>query len=137
MRRLIVILLCIVPAACTNELDQSTRPQNLVGTYSLVNYGGSALPATIRNDSIVVKVVSGTLALNADNTWVEIVNLKSTIRTTTTTSASSGAGSYSVIRQYAYVTFSDTLNKYTFSGVAAGNNVTLQTISGQQMVYRK
>ena len=52
MRRffaLLAVAALSASAGCTSEIDQSTRPENLVGTYHLVSWGSVLAP---RNSSV-------------------------------------------------------------------------------------
>lgn len=138
MRRPLALIALLVLAACTNEIDQSTRPQNIIGSYQLLSYGGKTLPATIRADSLTVVVQAGTLVLNADRTWTESVDMTTSLRGTIIRSGSvGGAGTWAQVRQFAYLIFNDTVNGYQFSGLAAGGDVVLDNVGGEQLIYRR
>ena len=138
MRRPLALIALLVLAACTNEIDQSTRPQNIIGSYHLLSYGGKTLPATIRADSLTVVVQAGTLVLNADRTWTESVDMTTSLRGTIIRSGSvGGAGTWAQVRQFAYLVFNDTVNGYQFSGLAAGGDVVLDNVGGEQLIYRR
>lgn len=137
MRRLCLLLALALVAGCTNEIDQSTRPENIVGTYQLVSFAGARLPARIRTDSVVTDVISGRLVLNADATWSETVEVTSRFRGQTQTLPSVSSGQWSLLRDYAYITFNDVVNGYTFTGTASGGSVVVETVSGQLLVYQQ
>src|SRR5215212_5831756 len=50
MRRFAALLAAVILTACTNEIDQSTRPTAVVGSYQLRTYGGRSLPAQVSTD---------------------------------------------------------------------------------------
>ncbi len=137
MRRSLPLFALAVLGACTNEIDQSTRPENIVGSYQLVSYGGAALPAIITADSGIVTVVSGNLILTAERGWSETVGVTATIRGVTSSAPVVSSGTWSQVRPLAYLAFSDTVNGYRFSGMAAGGSIILETVSGRQLIYRR
>ena len=55
MRRYAAIGALAILGACTNEIDQSTRPENVAGTYRLTSYGGKLVQkiGTLRKDGII------------------------------------------------------------------------------------
>lgn len=138
MRRSLALAAALaVLGACTNEIEQSTRPENIVGSYQLISYGGAPMPATIRSDSLTVVVSSGSLVLGADRTWTETQDVTTTFRGAINSGPVSGAGSWTQVRPIAYLAFRDTVNGYQFSGIAAGGDVVLETSSGRRLIYRR
>ena len=138
MRRLAALLGLAALAACNTDIDQSTRPDFLAGTYHLVSLAGAPLPAPTTIDTVPAQLVSGGLVLRANGTWTETLFL------TTASPAgvkkfvtSSGAGSWVILRDFAYIAFTDQTNAYSFSGIASGNMVVIKTAGGQEMVYRR
>ncbi len=55
------------PAAATGAAD-TTKRQDIVGTYTLVSINGNALPYTMTHEPPGVRVTSGTFTINADGT---------------------------------------------------------------------
>jgi hypothetical protein len=137
MRRSLAILALAGLSACTNEIDESTRPENIVGTYQLVSYGGAALPTTIRSDSVTVVLLSGTLVINSDRTWTETQLVSTTFRGVTASSPLAALGNWTQVRPLAYLAFNDTVNGYQFSGTASGGSVVLESATGRQILYRR
>ena len=138
MRRLAAILGLAALTACNTDIDQSTRPDNIAGTYHLATLGGTPLPAATTVDSISAQLVSGELVLAVDGTWAESLTLTTVSPTgVKQTATSSGAGTWIILRDQAYIAFMDRLNAYSFSGVGSGNMIVLETTGGQQMVYRR
>ena len=133
MRRLALLVgIALATASCTNEIDQSTRPENVVGTYTLVSYGGT-LPATYATDaSGTSQVIAGELVMTTDRHWTQTFTVALGSQTFLTTSE----GSWALIREQGFVSFYDTINKYQFTGIAAGGQVTLTTQSGREVVFR-
>ena len=138
MRRLAAILGLAALAACNTDIDQSTRPDNIAGTYHLASLGGAPLPAPTTIDSTSFQLESGELVMTADGMWTESLALTtvspSGVKQLTT---SSGAGSWVILRDQAYIAFMDRRNAYSFSGVGSGNMIVLRTTGGQEMVYRR
>jgi hypothetical protein len=137
MRRFLALAALVVLGACNNEIDQSTRPDNLVGTYKLVSWAGTPLPVTIRADSVRVEVLSGQLVLTSAREWSETLSLKGTYKGNSQIDAHLGAGTWSNVRDFADMSFYDKVNDYAFSGTAAGGTVVLTNVNGDQLVYRR
>ena len=137
LKRSAAVAVLAILGACTNDIDQSTRPDNVAGTYHLSTYAGAALPTTRQVDTLTVQVVSGELILGTDYTWTEALTLRPTTSTTSQTFTELGAGTWNIIRDYAYIAFTDKKNAYQFSGVASGRTIVLQSANGAQMIYRR
>ena len=138
MRRLALLLaLALATTSCMNEIDQSTRPENIVGTYTLVTYGGK-LPAPYSTGSAgVSQVIAGELVMSSDRTWTETLTISTPIGGSAQTFLLMSEGSWSIIREQAYVIFNDKTNGYQFSGIAAGGQVTTNTESGKEIIFRR
>ena len=138
MRRLAALLAVVLLSACTNEIDQSTRPSSVVGTYQLRTYGGRSLPAVVSSDQIgVTEVVSGELVIGADQTWTETRIIRFTQGTTSQSLTFGTSGSWVFLRDYAYMQFNDKVYAYQFTGTAAGGSVTLNLNDGNAVVYSR
>jgi hypothetical protein len=137
MRRFLALLALVALGACSQEIDQSTRPDNIVGSYHLVSFGGTVLPATIRADSVNLQVLDGTLILASDGQWSETVSVQVRSGGTTQVQAVTTFGSWNNVREFAYISFFDMTNNYQFSGTASGATVVLNTVNGDQLVYRR
>ncbi|CAN5903990.1 hypothetical protein BH11GEM1_BH11GEM1_27770 [soil metagenome] len=138
MRRLAALLGLAALAACSTDIDQSTRPDNLAGTYHLVSLAGAPLPAATTIDTVSAQLVSGDLVLTADGMWTETLSLTTASPTgVKQLLTSSGAGTWVILRDFAYIAFTDRINAYSFSGIGSGNMVVLKTVGGQEMVYRR
>ncbi len=137
MRRLLALAAVLLLAACNNEIDQSTRPDNLTGTYKLVTYGGTLLPVAIRSDSVKMEVLSGQLIINPDGTWSEAIGIKTSFKGNSSVDNVITAGSWSNVRPLAYMSFYDKVNGYSFSGTGSGGTIVLNTVAGDQLVYRR
>ncbi len=138
MKRLAAILGLAALAACNTDIDQSTRPDNLAGMYHLASLGGKALPAPTTIDTFPAQLVSGELVLAANGTWSETLGIRAVSSTGVKPVVQFPAGgTWLILRDYAYIAFTDKVNAYSFSGVAAGNTVVLRSAEGQDMVYRR
>jgi len=72
MRRLAALLAAVILTACTNEIDQSTRPTAVVGSYQLKAYGGRSLPVQVTSDvNGTMEILSGELVIGSDKSWTE------------------------------------------------------------------
>ncbi len=137
MRRILALLALTALGACSSEIDQSTRPVNVAGVYHLVSFGGTILPATIRADSVNLQVLDGTLTLASDGEWSEVLSVQARSGGVTQVQAVTTFGSWNNIRQFAYISFFDKANNYQFSGTASGATVVVNTLNGDQLVYRR
>jgi hypothetical protein len=137
MRRFLALFALAAVSACSSEIDQSTRPNNIVGSYQLVSFGGTVLPATIRADSVNLQVIDGTLTLASDGAWSEVISVQSRAGGVTQVLATTTFGSWNNVRPTAYISFFDRVNSYQFSGTASGGTVVLNTVNGEQLVYRR
>jgi hypothetical protein len=137
MRRLLALAALLVTGACTNEIDQSTRPINLSGVYNLVSYRGEPLPVVVRNDSVKKEILSGQFTIDADKLWSETLRVRTTFKGSSSIEFVLSAGSWSSVREIAYMSFYDRVNNYAFSGLAAGGSVVMTTVTGEQLIYRR
>jgi hypothetical protein len=139
MRRLAALLAAvIVTAACTNEIDQSTRPTSVVGSYQLKAYGGRIPPVQITTEAAgTMEVLSGELVIGADKSWTESRVYRYTENGVTQQMAFGSAGSWTFLRDSASMQFNDKQFGYQFSGVAAGGSVTLSLNDGYTAIYSR
>jgi hypothetical protein len=138
MRRIAALLAVVFLAACTREIEQSTRPEAVMGTYQLHTYGGRSLPALVSSDTAGVwEVTSGELVLGSDQSWTETVNYRLTKGTQVQTASFGSSGSWVFMRDFAYMVFNDKVDNYQFTGTAAGGSVTLELVNGSALVYSR
>ena len=138
MRRLLALLALTALGACENEIDESTRPQNIAGTYQLVSYAGKPLPAPIPSGATATaEILAGELVLTTDLRWTETQSVLLTFPGSAQITPVVSSGTWALIRSYAYLVFNDTSNGYQFSGTAAGGTIVLETVSGSEMIYRR
>ncbi len=139
MRSAAALLCLILGVACSKEYDQSTRPEQVAGTYTLTQYKGAALPAIVRTDSTgILRLMSGSLVIGADHTFSETLSFTLTSPVGAATSQIGlRQGTWSMVRDFALMSFNDTRNGQTYTGTAAGGAVVLETVTGAQLIYRK
>jgi hypothetical protein len=136
MRRFVALLTVVLLTACNNEIDVSTRPSSVVGTYQLQSYGGRSLPTVVSTDAGgVTEVTGGKLEINGDNTWSEIRDYRMTSSGTTQTASFVYSGSWTYERDQASMLFHLPSLQAQFTGIAAGGSVTLSLSDGTRVVY--
>jgi hypothetical protein len=137
MRRLTALLLALAVAGCTNEIDTSTRPTAVVGTYSLVAYGGKSLPTQLEADAFgTTDLVSGQLVIASDKSWTETRVLRYTANGVAQDLSFGTSGSWTLLDN-ASMQFNDKVLNYQFSGTAAGGSVTLNLTDGNTVIYTR
>jgi hypothetical protein len=138
MRRYAALLAVVFLAACGTEIDQSTRPSTVAGTYSLRKYAGRPLPAFVSSDSSgVLEIVGGTLVIGADQSWSETQDYRLTKGARVQDASFGSSGSWVFLRDYALMTFNDKVYNYQFSGTVAGGSVTLDLDNGNALLYSR
>ena len=136
MRRFVALLTVVLLAACNTQIDQSTSPSAVVGTYQLRSYGGRSLPTVVSTDAAgVTEVVSGELVIGRDNSWSETRTYRQTASGTTQTASFVYSGSWTYERDQASMLFNMPALQAQFTGVAAGGSVTLSMSDGSTVVY--
>jgi len=138
MRRIAALLAVVFLAACTREIEQSTRPDTVAGSYQLHTYGGRLLPALVSNDTTgTLEVVGGELVIATDQSWSETVNFRLTKGSQVQSSTFGSSGSWVFLRDYAFMLFNDKIDNTQFSGTAAGGTVTLELVNGNTLIYQR
>ena len=136
MRRFAALLTVVLLAACNSEIDVSTRPSSVVGTYQLRSYGGRSLPTVVSTDAGgVTEVTGGELVIGGDNTWSETRTYRMTASGTTQTASFEYSGSWTYDRDQASMLFNLPSLQAQFTGIAAGGSVTLSLSDGSTVVY--
>lgn len=136
MRRFAALLTVVLLAACNSEIDVSTRPSSVVGTYQLRSYGGRSLPTVVSTDAGgVTEVTGGELVIGGDNTWSETRTYRLTASGTTQTASFEYSGSWTYDRDQASMLFNLPSLQAQFTGIAAGGSVTLSLSDGSTVVY--
>jgi ABC-type phosphate transport system substrate-binding protein len=138
MRRFAALLAVVFLAACTNEIDQSTRPTSVAGSYQLRSYSGRSLPALVSTDSTgVLEITGGSLVIGADQSWSETQEYRLTKNGVARLASVGSSGSWLFLRDFAFMLFNDKVFNYQFSGTAAGGSVTLELDNGTSMVFAR
>jgi len=138
MRRFAALLAVIFVAACTNEIDTSTRPEAVVGSYQLRSYGGRTLPTLVSTDANgTQELLSGELVIGADKSWTETRVFRYTEGGVAQQIAFGSNGSWAFLRDFAYMQFNDKMLGYQFTGTAAGGSVTLNLNDGNTAIYSR
>jgi hypothetical protein len=136
MRRFAALLAVVLVSACTNEIDTSTRPNAVVGSYSLRSYGGQKLPTVVMTDANgTQELVSGELVIGADKSWTESRVYRYTQAGVAQQISFGSNGSWALVSDYGYMQFNDKVLGYQFTGTAAGGSVTLSLNDGNTAVY--
>jgi hypothetical protein len=136
MRRFAALLAVVFVSACTNEIDTSTRPDAVVGSYSLRSYGGQKLPTVVMTDvNGTQELVSGELLIGADKSWTETRVYRYTQGGVAQQISFGSNGSWALVSDYGYMQFNDKVLGYQFTGTAAGGSVTLSLNDGNTAVY--
>lgn len=136
MRRFAALFAVVLLAACSSEIDQSTRPKTVTGSYQLRTYGGRPLPAIVSSDSGgVTRIVSGEFVLGSDQSWSETRVYRFTQGTTERSFDFGSSGSWAFLRDFAFMMFNDKVYGYQFSGTAAGGDLVLNLTDGNALVY--
>jgi hypothetical protein len=136
MRRLAALLAVVFVAACTNEIDTSTRPESIVGTYQLSTYGGQKLPTVVSNDqSGTMELLSGELVIGADKSWTETRVYSVTDGGFSQEIVFGSSGSWTLLGEGAFMQFNDKVRGSQFTGTAAGGSVTLNLNDGATVIY--
>jgi len=138
MRRLAALLAAVILTACTNEIDQSTRPTAVVGSYQLKAYGGRSLPVQVTSDvNGTMEILSGELVIGSDKSWTESRLYRYTESGVVQQVSFGSAGSWVFLRDGADMQFNDKVLGYQFTGTAAGGSVTLNLNDGNTVIYSR
>lgn len=138
MRRFAALLAVILVTACANEIDISTRPESVVGSYQLRAYGGRTLPTVVATDENgTQELLSGELVIGADKSWTESRVYRYTQAGISQQLAFGSNGSWAFLRDYASMQFNDKMLGYQFTGTAAGGSVTLSLNDGNTAIYSR
>jgi hypothetical protein len=136
MRRLAALLAVVFVAACSNEIETSTRPDAVIGSYELRSYGGQKLPTVVSNDQNgTAELLSGELVIGADKSWTESRVYRYTLGGVAQQITFGSNGSWVLTREGGYMEFNDKVLGYQFTGTAAGGSLTLNLNDGSTAIY--
>ena len=138
MRRLAAFLAAVILTACTNEIDQSTRPGSVVGSYQLTAYGGQTPPVQVSTEGDgKMLLLRGELVIGADKSWTETRFYRYAESGAVLEVSFGSAGSWVFLRDGADMQFNDKVLGYQFTGTAAGGSVTLNLSDGNTVIYSR
>jgi len=137
MRRFAALLAVLLVAACTNEIETSTRPEAIVGTYNLRSYAGQKLPTVISSADVTgtMELRSGELVIDANKSWTESRVYRVTDGGTSQDIVFGSSGSWTLLGEGAFMQFNDKVRGSQFTGTAAGGSVTLNLNDGATVIY--
>jgi hypothetical protein len=136
MRRLAALLAVLLVAACSNEIDTSTRPEAVIGSYQLRSYGGQKLPTVVSVDQNgTAELLSGEMVIGADRSWTESRVYRYTLGGAAQQITFGSNGSWALTREGGFMEFNDKVLGYQFTGTAAGGALTLNLNDGATAIY--
>src|SRR5215470_9560672 len=99
----IAAMALLVGSLCVAACDDSDNlnfvlPIDTFGTFTLVSVNGNSLPAVVVDSvspPLTIRALSGQIAINADNTFSDLVALEQTVGGIVTTSTRSCSGTWS------------------------------------------
>jgi hypothetical protein len=139
MRRFAALLAVILVTACTNEIDTSTRPESVIGSYRLRAYAGQTPPTQIASDSLgTTELVSGELVIGADKSWTESRVYRFVQGGAAQQYTFGSNGSWVFLSPGSPdMQFNDKVLNYQFTGTAAGGTITLSLNNGATAIYTR
>src|SRR5262245_21026880 len=102
MRITVIALLCgtLSLAACDDSHDPTVVPNALTGVFVLQTVNGASVPAVVvdsANPALRLDAVSGSITINANNTFVDVTVFRQTLRGVVSTRTVTCAGTYTVV----------------------------------------
>lgn len=99
MRRIVLLLTAVGAVACaTDSTSPNSVPQTVSGVYGLATVNGQGLPALLgQNDTAKAELLSGSIRLGADSSFVDEVSVRVTVPSGATVQADTIRGAYSLI----------------------------------------
>lgn len=138
VRALVPALLLAALVGCSDEIEQSTRPDNVIGSYVAVTYQGRALPARVAGDSASAdSLLASTLTLTADHRYSGTTTARSVRAGRASTRVVEESGSWALDPARALISFYDRVNGYQYGGIAAGGTLTVYFTNDARIVYRR
>ena len=134
MRRLLPLVALAVAVACGS--DSTTQPTiaSVAGTWNLQSVNGSPLPFTLtQTGSDRLELLSGVVTANANGTYTEVAQFRTTVNGQSSTSTESDAGTFTLNGTAVSLTGTQTGN---INGALSGNTLTL-TEQGFAWVFVK
>lgn len=134
MRRLLPLVALAVAVACGS--DSTTQPTiaSVAGTWNLQSVNGSPLPFTLtQTGSDRLELLSDVVTANANGTYTEVAQFRTTVNGQSSTSTESDAGTFTLNGTAVSLTGTQTGN---INGALSGNTLTL-TEQGFAWVFVK
>lgn len=99
--RPISLLACLALSAVVAACSDSSGPDSVAGTYTLRSVNQMPLPYLIANETsggftFKVEVISGNIALKADNTFTTVGTVRQTLGSTVSTDVTNETGTYTI-----------------------------------------
>ena len=115
-------------AACDDNNGVTVVPNVLTGTFLLQTVDSHALPAAVvdsANPPLRIDVLSGTITINPNNTFVDVVAIRQTLRGVISTRTVTCTGTYTVVGTvFEFVETAPTPDcSRTFTGVVLGTTL--------------
>ena len=120
-------------AACDDSGDVIILPNALTGTFVLQTVNGQALPAVVvdsANPPLRIDALSGSITINAGNTFADVTSFRQTLRGVISTRTVTCTGTYMVVGtvfRFVELTPAPDCGR-TFTGVVLGNTLTASVL---------
>lgn len=134
MRRLLPLVALAVAVACGSDSTTQPTVASVAGTWNLQSVNGSPLPFTLtQTGSDRLELLSGVVTANANGTYTEVAQFRTTVNGQSSTSTESDAGTFTLNGTAVSLTGTQTGN---INGALSGNTLTL-TEQGFAWVFVK
>ena len=123
--------LCVAACDDSNNLNFVT-PLNALGTFTLVTVNGNALPAVVADTvspPLTITALSGSIVINANNTFSDVVALEQNVGGIITNSTRSCTGTWtSTGNTLTFVEAATSGCGRTFTGILNGRTLTASVL---------
>lgn len=134
MRRLLPLVALAVAVACGSDSTTQPTVASVAGTWNLQSVNGSPLPFTLtQTGSDRLELLSDVVTANANGTYTEVAQFRTTVNGQSSTSTESDAGTFTLNGTAVSLTGTQTGN---INGALSGNTLTL-TEQGFAWVFVK
>jgi hypothetical protein len=137
MRRILLLGIALILAACGDVVDPpaTPTPTTIAGSYHLTSVDGESLPFLLIDlGAYQARLVSGTLAMNADGSYVLDFGLRIDDSGRVRTGTDSDSGAWIIVRDS--IALTSTAGNITKIGTLSGTVMTLRA-SGNVLVLKK
>ncbi|MFL5614958.1 MAG: hypothetical protein ACJ796_14940 [Gemmatimonadaceae bacterium] len=136
MRMAIGILLLTLAVGCGSDKINGPGNESVVGSYALKTMNGATLPTVvIQTPDDKLEVITGTLDLHTDGSYLLVFDLRETQGTAVTDDQSIESGTYS--RSNTAVSFHPSDNSGVWSASYASGGILTVTEAGVTFVFRR